>query len=394
MDGEVTLSAPEQVAILGAVQTRYEARKTHQTYNESVHEVVDQLLTETGVALQEMESIVSASQDLFDGRTISGMAINEVVGGYLHSESKVAGDGIQALLYGAARILAGAYDLTLVVAHCKESEGQFHQITSSMFDPYVERPLGLDEHIAAALQAQRFLAVSGASENDLAQVSRKNHRNAMKNPLARRSGEFSAGQILKSPVVVSPLRDLLAGPITDGACAILLGNPARARKSKRPVSWIAGMGTSTDAYWTDRELAESAALQCAAQRAFAAAGLRNPQQELHVAELSARYAHEELLYLDALHFASGQRAHARLAAGDFDLGGKLPVNPSGGALTGNPTCVAGLARVAEVHLQLTGAAGAHQVPGAGAGLAHGASGICGQSQTVVVLRREASAQAC
>lgn len=389
MDGEVTLPALAPVAILGVAQTRYEARKAHQTYNELVHEVVDQLLAETGVALKEIQSIVSASQDFFDGKTISGMSINEVVGGYLNSECKVAGDGIQALLYGAARILAGAFDLTLVVTHCKESEGQFHQITSTMFDPYVERPLGLDEHIAAALAARRFLNVSGAGEADLAAVSRKNHRNAMNNPLARRSGEFSIEQILASPVVVAPLRELLAGPITDGACAVLLGSPERARTSRQPVSWIAGMGSSTDAYWTDRDLAGSAALTTAAQRAFEAAGIRKPLEELHVAELSARYAHEELLYLDALGFGDGAGAKSRLAAGDFDFGGKLPVNPSGGALTGNPTCVAGLARVAEIHLQLTAAAGRHQVQDARTGLAHGASGVCGQSQTVVVLRGDA-----
>jgi len=389
MDGKVTLPAPQQVAILGVVQTRYEARKDHQTYNELVHEVVDQLLTETGVALKEIQSIVSASQDFFDGRTISGMAINEVAGGYLNSEVKVAGDGIQALLYGAARILAGAYDLTLVVAHCKESEGQFHQITSTMFDPYVERPLGLDEHIAAALQARRFLGISGAAEADLAAVSRKNHRHALKNPLARRSGDFSIEQILASAEIVSPLRDLLSGPITDGACAILLGSPERARASRRPLSWIAGMGSSTDAYWTDRDLAASAALAQAAERAYASAGLRKPFDELHVVELSARYAHEELLYLEALGLGNGASAKARLAAGDFDLSGKLPVNPSGGAITGNPTCVAGLARVAEIHLQLTAAAGQHQVKDARTGLAHGASGICGQSQTVVILRGDA-----
>ena len=383
---------PSGVAILGVAQTRYEARKAHQTYNELVHEVVDELLSEAGVALKEIESIISASQDFFDGKTISGMSINEVVGGYLHSEVKVAGEGIQALLYGAARVLSGEYDLTLVVAHCKESEGPFHQITSTMFDPFVERPLGVDEHIAAALQAQRYLAVSGASDRDLARVSQKNHRNAMKNPLARRSGEFTVEEILESPVVVAPLHELLAGPITDGACAVLLGNAERARRSRRPVAWVAGMGTATDACWTDRELAESTALKTAAARAYAAAGIKSPSSEIQVVEVSARYAHEELLYLDALGFGNERRVRERLTVGEFDLHGKLPVNPSGGSLAGNPTCVAGLARIAEVHLQLTESAGEHQVPGAVRGLAHGSSGICGQSQTVVLLQREAPAQ--
>src|SRR5512140_2580968 len=97
------------VAIVGAVQTRYETAKS-QAYNELVYEVVSELLRQTGVKMADIHSQVTSSQDMFDGKTISSMSVNEVVGGYLRSESKVAADGIQAVLYGAARVMSGAFD--------------------------------------------------------------------------------------------------------------------------------------------------------------------------------------------------------------------------------------------------------------------------------------------
>jgi acetyl-CoA C-acetyltransferase len=330
--------------------------------------------------MQEIESMVTASQDFWDGKTISSMSVSEVVGGYLKSEAKVASDGIQALIYGAARILAGAFEYTLVVAHCKESEGQGQQITAVMFDPYCQRPLGVIAPTAAALQARAYMNAAGIGSETLARVSQKNHRDAMKNPLALRAGEYKIEQILSAAAYADPLTELMAAPTSDGACALLLASPEKAKTFGSRAVWISGMGNSTDAYWTDRDLAQAVALSQAAKRAYQMAGVG--AKDIDIAEISARYAHEELLYGEALGLWA-RKDVAKVAA--TQNGGK--VNPSGGAITGNPATVAGLTRVAEAYLQLSEAAGAHQVPGARVALAHGADGICGQTQAVVILRR-------
>lgn len=372
------------VAIVGAVQTKYEARKARQTYNELVYEVVSGLLQQTGVRMQEIDSMVTASQDFWDGKTISSMSVNEVVGGFLKSEAKVASDGTQALIYGAARIMAGAFDYTLVVAHCKESEGQARQITSVMFDPYCQRPLGLDEPIAAALQARAYLQAVGSDSTVLAAVSQRSHRDARNNPLAQRAADYSLDQILGAPPFAEPITELMAGPVSDGACALLLASPDKAKQFGDRAVWIAGMGNATDAYWTDRDLASADALGVAAKRAYKMAGI-GPDQ-LDIAEVSARYAHEELLYGEAL--GLWERSEICSLAQSQRESAKGPrINPSGGAISGNPTTVAGLTRAAEAYLQLTGGAGEHQVKGARHALAHGAAGLCGQSQMVVVMRR-------
>ncbi len=376
------------VAIVGVAQTKYESAKTHLAYNELVYEVVRELLETTGVKMAQIHSQITASQDMYDGKTISSMSVNEVVGGYLKSECKVAADGLQALLYGAARVASGAFDYTLVVAHCKESEGNPHPITGSMFDPFVERPLGLDAMLATSMQAERYMASRGITDYDLATISRRRHRQAAGNPYAQRSGDYSIQQITSSPALLGRIRELLAGPKSDGACALLLASPSEAKRFGEKAVWVAGLGNSTDAYWTDRDLTESKALQDAASRAYRAAAVDNAQKQINVAEVSARFAFEEPLYAEALSLCKAEKLLEWIASPDAGPS----VNPSGGAITGNPATVVGLTRAIEVYLQLSGQAGDHQVENARVGLAHGRDGICGQNHSVAVLRSNSAVQ--
>jgi len=376
------------VAIVGAAQTKYESAKSHLAYNELVYEVVRELLETTGVKMAQIHSQITASQDMYDGKTISSMSVNEVVGGYLKSECKVAADGLQALLYGVARVASGAFDYTLVVAHCKESEGKPHPITGSMFDPFVERPLGLDAMLATSMQAERYQTSRGITDDDLATISQRRHRQAARNSFSQRSGDYSVEQIKNSPVLMGRIHELLAGPTSDGACALLLARANEAKRFATKAVWVAGLGNSTDAYWTDRDLTESKALQDAAGRAYRAAGIDNPEKQINVAEVSARFAFEEPLYAEALALSKTKKIHEWIASPDAGPS----VNPSGGAITGNPATVVGLTRAIEVYLQLSGQAGEHQVEHAGLGLAHGRDGICGQNHSVVVMRSNSAVQ--
>lgn len=373
------------VAVVGAVQTTYEAAKPYVAYNELVYEVVAELLSQTGVRMSDIHSQVTASQDMFDGKTISSMSINEVVGGYLKSEAKVAADGIQAVLYGVARILSGTFDYTLVTAHCKESESHRKAVTISMFDPFCQRPLGLSDMIASALEARCVMENNGLTEEHLAEISRRRHKAALKNPFAQRKGDFSLSQIQDSAVIASPLHEMTVGPPSDGACALLLASSDRAKAFGPRAAWISGIGNATDAFWTERGLGCSTALERAAQRAYRMAGIASPT-EVDVAEIAARCAHEELIYAEALGFAPAGGIRQWVEGPETEQ--DCIINPSGGAITGNPTTVGGLTRVVEAYLQLTNSAGEHQVPEARVALAHGADGICGQAQSVVILRRD------
>ena len=204
--------------------------------------------------MDDIHSIVSCSQDIYDGRTISSMGVNEVLGGYLRSESKIAGDGLLALLYGAARIVSGEYDLTLVVAHCMESISDLHVVENAAFDPYVQRPLDPDNTVAAALQADAFYRASGLGPDDAAEVSARASEHAARNPRAFRRTAHTAADVAASATVCGPLRELEGTPVTDGACALVLASPERAGNG---AIWLRGIGNTTDTFWTDRDIADT-----------------------------------------------------------------------------------------------------------------------------------------
>jgi acetyl-CoA C-acetyltransferase len=104
-----------------------------------------------------------------------------------------------------------------------------------------------------------------------------------------------------------------------------------------------------------------------------------------LAEVSEEYSYQGLLWMEGLGFCKRGDGGRLIDSGATKMGGRLPVNPSGGVLPGNPVCVAGMTRVAECVLQLQGKAGDRQVDGARTALAHGITGICGQHQAVMIL---------
>jgi acetyl-CoA C-acetyltransferase len=160
------------------------------------------------------------------------------------------------------------------------------------------------------------------------------------------------------------------------------------RYPAKPV-WIKGVSFCADAYHLgDRDLSQARSLMQAAQNAFKMAGVTNPAKEMDVAEVYDAFTYQELMWLEAMGLCEDGRAGILLEKGEFDLNGRLPVNPSGGLLSGHPVIAAGLIRLAEVVKQLRGEAGAYQVGGARKGVAQGVNGICGQSHCVWVLDKE------
>ncbi|MGC8809246.1 MAG: thiolase family protein [bacterium] len=378
----------ERVGIVGVYQTKYEPRKIFDSYPEMVFEACSKVLEENGLTINDMDQIITNSQDFWDGRTISNRTVSEACGSVLRAESKVAMDGIFAVFYAALRILSGCYDSCLLVSHCKMSEGEPHIINNAMFDPLYQRILGFDEVSTCAMQARRYMHKYGITEEQCAQVVVKNLDNGRKNPQVHRGGKITVADVLKSKVLADPLKELDAYPITDGACAMILANEDKARKWSSTPVWISGMASRLDAFYLgDRDLAEAASLRLAAQKAYSMAGIKNPRKEIDVVELSEFYSYQELLWLEEMGFWARGESGKMMEKGITQMEGELPVNPSGGILSGNPVTVAGTIRVAEAALQLMGKAGEHQVPGARRALAQGHCGPCGQAQCVLILEK-------
>ena len=375
----------DKVAIVGVTQTKYETNKIDQTYMELTFEVVKKLHNQLGITNDDVGSVITGSNDFTDGRTIANMAVQDGVGSVRKSESRVSGDGAFAYVYAAMRVLSQEYDTVLVVSHSKCSEGDQCLINNSIFDPFYQRHLGLDQISSAGLMANMYMSKYGITEEQAAKVVVKNRKNALNNPYAHIQKEVSVDDILKSPMLAYPLKELDLPPYSDGAVAMLLANEETAKKLTDTPVWLKGYANCTDAYYLGhRNMTDLIALELAAKEAYKMAGISDPIRDIDVAEVSENFSAHELMIYEALGFCAKGEGGKFIDSGETQMGGKIPVNPSGGVLSSNVAMANGLIRVAEIAEQLMGKAGKRQIPNAKIGLAYGMNGICSQGNCVLI----------
>ncbi len=375
----------DKAAIVGLAQTKYERRKKDQIFADMVFDVTKAALDDAGLTINDLDSIVTVSNDFFDGRTISGMAVGDASGGQDKNISTVSGDGTFGAFYGLMRVLSG-YKATLVVAHYKGSEGSVPITTNGMFDPLFHRHLGMDGISSAALQANAYMTRYGIREESIAEVSVKNHGNAKNNPFAQLPMDITVADVMESKKIAEPLKLLDCCPVSDGAAAIIIAGEEVASRCRTKPVWVKGVAHCCEDYFLgDRDLAYPVALRNAAHRAYTMSGIKSPVEEIDVAEVLEPFSYMEPLWLEGLDFCAPGSGGQMIDKGITVMGGKLPVNPSGGALSANPILVAGLARLIEATLQVRGDAGMRQVKDVNMALAHGFNGPCGQSHCVWIV---------
>jgi len=380
----------ERVGIVAVAQTKYSPSRADASEGELVYEAIKQVLQETGLTYAQdgtgIDASITCSQDFWDGRTISNTNVMSYVGSHHSDEDKVTEDSLNAVYTAVARILSGHQDIVLVVSHTKESMADKRTIENAAVDPIFLRVLGLDFLSAAALQARRYMYKYGITPEQCARVVVKNRGNAKRNPFAQEPLDITVEDVLGSQVLASPIRQLDMKPTSDGACAMILAREKKAKKLTSKPIWILGVSNCYETnYLGDRDLAECDALVKAAKKAYSMAGITDPMKQINIAEISEEYSYQELLWMEGLGLCGRGEAGKLIDSGVTKMGGQLPVNPSGGMLSGNPTVVAGMTRIAEAVLQLRGEAGERQVPGAKMALAQGFTGACGQLQGVMIL---------
>lgn len=384
----------KKVAIVGSAQTIHERRKADQNVEEMIFETVTALLEKTGLKTTDVEMVIGAGDDVMDGRSISNVFTAEYAGAFMKEESKVEDDGAFAACYAYMRIAAGAFDTILVYGYSKASDSSPQHYSGMIADPFYLRPLGIEAITAAALQAQCYFQKYGVTEEHAALVAVKNRKAAMNNPHAQISGNYTVDDVMRSPMIASPIKRLDASPITDGCCAMLLMSEDAVQRYGLKPAWIRGVGFCTDTHYLGhRDLTAIESAHSAAARAYKMAGITAPRQEIDVAEIHEPFSFQELMLIEAFGFCEKGEAGDFVSSGVTRATGALPVNLSGGALSANPIFAAGLIRLAEAASQITGQrAGQLPQPRAVAraveprtALAHATSGLALQSNIVYVL---------
>jgi acetyl-CoA C-acetyltransferase len=374
-----------KVAVVAVAQMGHE-----EIYNLNIREityrVVKNLLAQAGIPRDEIGTIITSSSDYWQGICCSNTYYYDAVGGYLKNSSKTEEDGAFAFLYGYLRVMSGHFDTAIVHAITKMSEVPEPSALTNMYaDPFSQRPIGIDDLSAAALQANLYMAKYGITEEQAAKVVVKNLGNARSNPYAFKKEKVTVQEVLKSERLAYPIKALDCAPESDATCAILLASEEKARQLTEVPVWIRGVGWSVDdSFLGDRNLLNGG-LKRAAQKAYAMAGISRPLEEMNVAEVCEPYSYQELLWCEQLGFCHEGEGGKFIDKGMTSLDGKFPVNPSGGVLAANPYVARGLIRIAEATLQVMGKAEGRQVPGVKTALAHSTHGLAGQHHSVVIL---------
>jgi len=376
-----------RVAICAVAQHKNEGDLWNKRVQGMLLDVLEDLQKQTGFGFDEergVGTVISCSDDFFDARTISDNGVTDVMGAHYRAEEKIAQEGMNAIGYATAVIRSGHADLVLVMGHCKESQSESrNRITNFGFDPFYGRAVGLDYLNTAALQARLYMSKSSVTEEHLAGIVVRARQCAAKNPYANARDPVEPGKVTASPMICDPIRSLHVYPVSDGAAGMLLASEERAGEfTDRPV-WITGFSNCMDSYFLgDRDLTDNFALKKAAARAYAMAGIRNPEKAFDLIESTDAIAYQQPLWLEGLGICGeGQGGDFIADGGPVDRN----VNLSGGMLCGNPIMIAGIYRAVESVLQLQGTAGERQIGGAARALAHSSSGAAGQFHSVLVL---------
>ncbi len=375
----------EKVGIVGYNQVKLYSDANYGRY-EMIFEAVRGALDHAGLKKKDITTVISCTNDYYDGRTISNCLTAEVGGGYMVDESKVEMDGAHAVLYGLMRILSGNHKLAVVWGGSMASCFPYHSVRLYETDPTWERPLAyVNDITAGGFQMRAYMEKYGIKPEDIAKVAVKNRKNASKNPLAlaeSQNANITIKNVLDSEIYSDPVTELMVAQPCDGIAALLLAPEKQALKITDNPVWITGVGYNQDTYYLgDRNLSTCKSMELAGKMAFKSAGIRNPKQEIDVAELFENYAHEELIFTEALGFTEKGKG----ATLDSNIDGDLAVNPSGGAIGGNPLCATGIIRIIEATKQLKDEAKGYQRKGAKKAVASGQIGMCAQNNILYVL---------
>jgi len=372
-----------RVGIIGQAIT-IERENLDQSVEDLVFVTVKKALKNTGLTLDQIDTVVQAGDDILDGIAINHVYTVEPAGAFLKEESKVESDGAWAVHYAMARLLSGKFKTAMVVAFSKGSQCGLSAFSGMSADPFYLRPVGADSNTIAALQANYFMKRTGITEEEVASVARKNRANGTHNPdrtMAHESGDFSIEQIVGAKPLATPITELTAARMGDGCVVLILATEEYVKANARKAGWITGVGLSGDAYYpTYRDLSGLKHVQIATSKALEMSGRKI--DDIQLFEVHDCYAHQELMLCESIGLTGSSIAGT---LGQFARDGKIPVNPSGGTLSGGIIYASGLARLMEAYLQVTGDAGGCQVPGVTRALAHAGAGLGLQRSIVYVV---------
>ncbi|OHU25378.1 acetyl-CoA acetyltransferase [Mycobacteroides chelonae] len=368
-------------AVIGTGQTKYVAKRQDVSMNGLVREAIDRAMTDAGVGWDDIDAVVvGKAPDFFEGVMMPELFMADAIGATgkpmirVHTAGSVGGStGVVA----ASLVQSGKYRRVLALAWEKQSESNAMWALSIPVPFSVPVGAGAGGYFAPHVRA--YIERSKAPLDTGAIVAVKDRLNAAKNPLAHlHQPDITVEKVMASPMLWDPIRFDETCPSSDGACAIVVGDEETADRriaDGHTVAWVHATALRTEPLdYTGRDRVNPQAGRDAAAALWRDAGITSPIDEIDAAEIYVPFSWFEPMWLENLGFAAEGEGWKLTQAGETAIGGRIPVNASGGVLSSNPIGASGLIRFAEAAIQVMGKAGDHQVPGAKKALGHAYGG--------------------
>jgi acetyl-CoA C-acetyltransferase len=363
-------------AVIGTGQTHHTAKRLDVSMAGLCREAIDRAMADAGTDWADIDAVVlGKAPDLFEGVMMPELFLADALGATgkpllrVHTAGSVGGSTGNV---AASLVQSGVHRRVLAVAFEKQSESNAMWALSIM--PPFHMPVGAGAGGYFAPHVRSYIRRSGAPNHIGAIVAAKDRRNGALNPYAHlKQPDITVESVQASPMLWDPIRYDETCPSSDGAAAVVIADEQTAKG--RPAAWIHATAMRTEpTTFAGRDQVSPQAGKDAAAALWKQAGIEDPVSEVDVAEIYVPFSWFEPMWLENLGFTEEGQGWKFTEAGETAIGGRLPVNPSGGVLSSNPIGASGLLRYAEAAMQVLGRAGDHQVDGARVAVGHAYGG--------------------
>jgi benzoylsuccinyl-CoA thiolase BbsB subunit len=329
-----------------------------ETFEELGQAAIELALSEADLAFGDVDMLLCGTGY---GGALAGQRIAGTMGlsgRPIMNYENACSSGSSAVYQAVQAVSSGRARNVVVVGIDKLSSLGKGPLPLSEDDPEVQQ--GVIMPAVYAMRAQRYLAKTDATPDDLAAVAAKARRNGATNVLARQQTSVTPSEVLESRPIASPLTLLMCCPRADGAAAVVVSAEPR-RKADRPAVGIRSMAFSAGEFTSGfRDMTRSSLSEKLVGEVYRDSGLG--PQDMQLAEVHDAFAIAELIYYEALGFAEPGEGWRLIRDGATEVTGRIPVNPGGGLIArGHPIGATGTAQLCEAYWQITGQAGQRQV---------------------------------
>lgn len=368
----------QRVAIIGFGQTYHRSRRDDVNGVELINEAVRAALEDAGLSMADIDAVIIGNMDHFEAVNYVDTWSVDGSGAFMKPLIKLTTGGSTGSTLGIAgyhHVASGLFDTVLVIGWEKNSESDTTGAIITCSDPIFERFSFSGALPGLAVEASAYMKRYGITQEDAARVTVRDRKHGANNPYAHLRSPVTVEEVMQSQMLSWPVKLLDICPRTDGAAAVIFAAEHRARRLCPQPAWVLATAVRhCHTYFGDIDYERLLTLEEATRELYDCAGIREPLKELDVIEMYQPYSYAGLKWIEAMGLCGPGESPRLLWDGITDLGGELPINPSGGVICTNCIGATALLRIGEAAIQLMGRAAGRQVPNVDLALATGFGG--------------------